>query len=93
MSSKQQSISVCDAKDMPEEAENMKLRANMMQALQEHIIRSGMNQLESAKLFGVTKPRISSLMQGKINLFSLDVLVNLADKAGLHVEMWVIEIV
>jgi predicted XRE-type DNA-binding protein len=92
MSSKQQFVSVWDAiEDTPEEAENMKLRSTLMTALKEHIIRSGMNQLESAKLFGVTQPRISDLMRGKINLFGLDVLVNMAAKAGLHVEMRVTE--
>ena len=40
---------------------------------------------------GVTQPRISDLMRGKINLFSLDALVNMAAAAGLHVEIRVLE--
>lgn len=73
----------------PEEAENMKLRSTLMLALKDHISRIGLSQSQAAKLFGVTQPRISDLMRGKINLFGLDALVNMAAAAGLHVEMHV----
>jgi predicted XRE-type DNA-binding protein len=43
--------------------------------------------LEAAKLLGVTQPRISDLMRGKIKLFGVDTLVNMIGAAGLHVEM------
>jgi predicted XRE-type DNA-binding protein len=75
--------------DTPEEAENMKLRSTLMLALKDHISRTGLSQSQAAKLFGVTQPRISDLMRGKINLFGLDALVNMAAAAGLHVEMHV----
>jgi len=84
--------SVWDAiEDTPEEAENMKLRSTLMIALKNHITRSGMSQAQAAKLCGVTQPRISDLMRGKINLFGLDALVNMATAAGLHIEMRVLE--
>lgn len=84
--------SVWDAiEDTPEEAENMKLRSALMMALKGHIAKAGLSQSEAAKLFGVTQPRISDLMRGKINLFGLDALVNMAAAAGLHVEMRVLE--
>jgi len=72
-------------------AENMKLRSALMMALKQYITRVGLNQLVAAKLFGVTQPRISDLMRGKINLFGLDALVNMAATGGLHVEMHVLE--
>lgn len=75
--------------DTPEEAENMKLRSALMLALKDHISRMGLNQSQAAKLFGVTQPRISDLMRGKINLFGLDALVNMAAVAGMRVEMHV----
>ncbi len=76
--------------DTPEEAENMKLRSTLMRALKDHIFsRTGLSQSQAAKLFGVTQPRISDLMRGKINLFGLDALVNMAAAAGLHVELHV----
>lgn len=90
--SNQRFDSVWDAiEDTPEEAENMKLRSALMSALKNHIIRAGLSQAQAAKLFGVTQPRVSDLMRGKINLFGLDALVNMATAAGLHIEMRVYE--
>lgn len=84
--------SVWDAiEDTPEAAENMKLRSILMTALKNHIVRTEMSQAQAAKLFGVTQPRVSDLMRGKINLFALDALVNMAAAAGLHIEMQVLE--
>lgn len=71
----------------PEAAQNMKLRSTLMMALQEHIERAKLSQAEAARLFGVTQPRISNLMHGKIDLFALDTLVNMATAAGMRVEM------
>ncbi|MDA8258467.1 MAG: XRE family transcriptional regulator [Betaproteobacteria bacterium] len=89
---KQRFASVWDAiEDTPEEAENMKLRSVLMTALKNHIVRTKMSQAQAARLFGVTQPRISDLMRGKINLFGLEALVNMATAAGLHVEMRVLE--
>ena len=89
---KQRFASVWDAiEDTPEEAENMQLRSILMTALKNHLARAEMSQAQAAKLFGVTQPRISDLMRGKINLFGLDALVNMATAAGLHIEMRVLE--
>ncbi len=90
--SNEQFASVWDAlEDTPEAAENMKLRSSLMMALKAHIARVGLSQAQAAKLFGVTQPRVSDLMRGKINLFALDALVNMAAAAGLHIEMRVLE--
>ena len=90
--SKQKFASVWDAiEDTAEEAENMKLRSELMIALKAHIARTGLSQAAAAKLLGVTQPRVSDLMRGKINLFALDALVNMLAKAGMHVEMRVLE--
>lgn len=77
--------------DTPEAAENMKLRSALMTALKQHLTRTEMTQAQAAKLLGVTQPRVSDLMRGKINLFGLDALVNMAAAAGLHIEMRVLE--
>ena len=88
MSEKLQYASVWDAiEDTPTEAENMKLRSTLMMTLKNHIVNTGLSQAESAKLFSVTQPRLSDLMRGKINLFSIDALVNMAATAGLFVEI------
>ncbi len=80
--------SIWDAiEDTPAEAENMKLRSSLMIALREHIAQSGMSQIQAAKVFGVTQPRISDLMRGHIDLFAIDSLVNMLATAGLRVEL------
>jgi predicted XRE-type DNA-binding protein len=77
--------------DTPAQAENMKLRSALMIALKDRIAREGLSQSQAAKLFGVTQPRISDLLRGKIELFGLDTLVNMAVAAGLRVEVHVTE--
>lgn len=90
--SSQRFANVWDAiEDTREEAENMKLRSALMTALKQYITRVKMSQAEAAKLFGVTQPRVSDLMRGKINVFGLDALVNMAAAAGLQIEMRVLE--
>lgn len=84
--------SVWDAiEDTPAEAENMKLRSTLMMALDQHVRAKGWTQAETARRLGVTQPRVSDLLRGKINLFALDTLVNMVVAAGLHVEMRVLE--
>jgi predicted XRE-type DNA-binding protein len=80
--------SVWDAiEDTPAQAENMKVRSALMIALKERIEAQGLSQANAAKLFGVTQPRISDLLRGKIMLFSIDTLINMLATAGLHVEL------
>ncbi|MBI5278933.1 MAG: XRE family transcriptional regulator [Burkholderiales bacterium] len=84
--------SVWDAiEDTHAQAANMKLRSELMIALGNYIARTGMSQAQAAQQLGVTQPRISDLTRGKINLFGIDALVNMAAAAGLHVEMRVVE--
>jgi predicted XRE-type DNA-binding protein len=71
----------------PAQAENLKLRSALMLALKRHIEREGLSQTEAAKVFGVTQPRISNLMHGKIDLFGIDILVNMLATAGLRVSL------
>ena len=84
--------SVWDAiEETPAAAENLKLRSALMIALKEQIERRGWSQAEAARRFGVTQPRVSDLMRGKIDLFGLDTLVNMAVAAGLRVELRAVE--
>ena len=84
MTDKQRFNSVWDAlEDTPQEAASMKSRSSLMMALSEVIRERGMTQIEAAELFGVTQPRVSDLMRGKFNLFSLDTLMDMAATAGM----------
>src|SRR5215510_770425 len=71
----------------PAAAENMKLRSALMTALKNHIKSEGWSQSDAARRLGVTQPRISDLVRGRIDLFGLDMLVNLATAAGLQVKI------
>jgi predicted XRE-type DNA-binding protein len=71
----------------PAKAENLKLRSFLMSALIRHIKSEGLTQAQAAKVFGVTQPRISNLIHGKIDAFALDMLVKMATAAGLRVSM------
>lgn len=71
--------------DTPQEAENMKLRSTLMMVLTAHIEKNKMTQTQAAKVFGVTQPRISDLVRGKISVFSIDMLVNMLACADLHI--------
>lgn len=77
--------------DTPAEAENMKLRSALMMALEKHTRAQEWTQAEAARQLGVTQPRVSDLLRGKISLFGLDTLVNMATAAGLRIEMRVLD--
>ena len=80
--------SVWDAiESSPAEAENMKLRSKLMRAIIDYIDEEDLTQAEAARLMAVTQPRISDLKRGKIDLFSIDMLVNMLAAAGLHVDL------
>jgi predicted XRE-type DNA-binding protein len=80
--------SVWDAiEDDPAQRENLKVRSALMTALTGYIQAEGMTQAQAAKKFGVTQPKISDLMRGKIDLFAIDTLVNMLGAAGLHMEV------
>ncbi|UUZ68534.1 XRE family transcriptional regulator [Polaromonas sp. P2-4] len=84
MTDKQRFTSVWDAiEDTPQEAASMRARSALMMNLAEVIRQKGMTQAQAAALFGVTQPRISDLMRGKVNLFSLDTLIDMAATAGM----------
>ena len=81
---KQKFQSVWDAiEDTPQQAASMRARSELVIELTELIKKRGMTQAEAAKLFAVTQPRVSDLMRGKIDLFPLDALIDMAAVAGL----------
>jgi len=77
--------SVWDAlEDTPEAAENMKIRSTLLLALQDYVSGLGVTQVEAAQQLGITQPRLNDRLQGRIDKFSLDALVNLLYKAGMR---------
>jgi predicted XRE-type DNA-binding protein len=85
MSTKQRFASVWDAiEDTPQEAASLRARSTLMMSITEAIQAQGLTQAQAAEVFGVTQPRISDLVRGKVNLFSLDALVDMASTAGMN---------
>lgn len=68
-----------------EEAENLKVRSDLMVELSKLIEARGLTQAAAARLFGVTQPRVSDLKRGKIDRFSIDSLVQMLGHAGVRV--------
>ena len=71
----------------PEEAANLRARADMMRQIAAIIDSGGWKQAEAAKRCGVTQPRINDLLRGRIDRFSLDALVNIATALGRRVRV------
>ncbi len=69
----------------PAESHNLRLRSQMMTALQNFIEKEDLTQAGATKRLVVTRPRISDLTRGKISRFSLDSLVRMLNDAGLEV--------
>lgn len=68
-----------------QESQNLLLRSQTMIALVQWFEASGMTQAIAAKTLGITQPRFNQLLKGKIEIFSLDALVNMATSAGMRV--------
>ena len=71
----------------PQEAESLRLRAQLMAELRRAIQTRKLTQNSAAKLFGITQPRISDLVRGKIDLFSIESLVDMLTCAGIRVQL------
>lgn len=69
------------------EAENLKLRSDLMIRIIQFYRKSGMKQADAARTLGLTQPRLNALLKGKIHQFSLDALVNIACSAGMNVRL------
>ena len=67
------------------EAENLRIRSELMAHVAKLIERDGLTQTAAAQLLGVSQPRVSDLVRGRIELFSIDVLVNMLARAGVRV--------
>ncbi|MEL6438087.1 MAG: helix-turn-helix transcriptional regulator [Cyanobacteria bacterium J06621_8] len=74
----------------PEMAANLKIRADLILALQKYIKEKNWNQEQAANFFQETQPRISNLMNGDIDKFSIDKLVTMIIRAGMQIKIEVI---
>ena len=69
----------------PEEAEHLRIRSDLLIELQKTIGKRHLKQAAAARLLGVTQPRVSDLMRGRIDLFSTDTLIDMLARLGTRV--------
>ena len=73
-------------------AANLQIRADLMQQIRDYIDQQSLTQAQAAQLFGVPQPRISEIVQGKVELFTVDKLINLLACIGRQVEVTLKEV-
>jgi predicted XRE-type DNA-binding protein len=71
----------------PEESALLAMRAELMAQVRKAITEQGWTQVEAAEHLGIGQSRVSDLVRGKRDKFSLDMLVTLATRAGRKVEL------
>lgn len=80
--------SVWDAlEDDPVRRENLKLRSALVIKIAEEIMNRGLTQTQAEEILQVSQPRVVALLNGKIEKFRLDGLVDMAHRLGLHVSL------
>jgi len=70
-----------------DEAAILQMRADLMTDLRKFIKAKNLTQVKAAELFGVRQSRVSDLIRGKWEKFSLEMLITLATRAGMHVTL------
>jgi len=71
----------------PDEAAILQMRADLMADLRKFIKAKRLTQAKAAEILGVSQSRISDLIRGKWERFSLEMLITLATRAGMHVKL------
>ena len=69
----------------PEEAAILQMRADLMARLRKFVKRNRLTQAKAAEIFEVSQSRVSDLIRGKWERFSLEMLITLATRAGMRV--------
>ena len=71
----------------PDEAAHLLVRSDLMIRVQKLIASRRLKQAEVAKILGVTQPRVSDLLRGRIDLFSTDALIDMLARLGVRVQL------
>lgn len=70
-----------------DEAEHLRVRSDLLIQLQKAIRSQGLKQAQAAKLLDVTQPRVSDLMRGRLDLFSVDTLIDMLARLGVRIRI------
>jgi len=74
------------AKD-PVEAKILNMRSELMSEIRDFVSAKALTQAEAAQLLGLTQPRVSDLLRGKLSKFNLETLIGLAERCGVTLEL------
>ena len=69
------------------DAENLKLRSELMIAIRKWVKDTGLTQAEAAKRLNTTQPILNDVIRGRYERFTIDRLVKMLDAAGLHISV------
>jgi predicted XRE-type DNA-binding protein len=70
-----------------DEAAILQMRADLMADIRKYVKARKLTQAKAAEILGITQSRVSDLTRGKWEKFSLEMLITLATKAGMHVTL------
>lgn len=73
-----------EIEDDPGVAEQLKIKAELMSYLRQYIKDNNLTQEQAAQMMGVHRPRVGDLSRGHISVFTIDALVGMAARVGLH---------
>jgi predicted XRE-type DNA-binding protein len=74
----------------PGEAEYLLLRSRLMLLVERVIVERELTQAAAARLFGVSQPRVSDVVRGRVERFTIDALVEMLARAGVHLDVTVV---
>ena len=71
----------------PDKAEHLLVRADLMIRLEKELGSRSLKQAQAAKLLGISQPRVSDLLRGRVELFSADALIDMLARLGVKVRI------
>ncbi|MXP56057.1 XRE family transcriptional regulator [Pantoea sp. Seng] len=71
----------------PVQLETWTLKSNLIMKIHQHVRRNEWSQAQAAKAIGITQPRVSNMLKGRLDLFSIDFLMTALFKLGYRVDM------
>ena len=71
----------------PDKAEHLLVRADLMIRLEKELRSRRVKQAQAATLLGISQPRVSDLLRGRVELFSADTLIDMLARLGIKVRL------
>lgn len=71
----------------PDKAEHLLVRTDLMIRIEKELGSRGLKQAQAAKLLGISQPRVSDLLRGRVELFSADTLIDMLARLGIKVRV------